>query len=126
MQEQALTGLAIFPSWEGINILDSSMNVMAKAFSPEGWQKVAGGQSEAETPDHAANKFLDPFQRVAEFFWHPFGVRIPALPSPGVCASLRPPATLCEPSGLKKFKRTMTDESSTSLPFGRGMSITYL
>ena len=51
MQEQALAGLTIFPSlWEGINILDSSMNVMAKAFSPEGWQKVAGGQSEAETP----------------------------------------------------------------------------
>ena len=41
-------------------------------------------------------------ERVTEFVWHPFRVRILRRRFPGVCASLRPPATLLQPFGLRK------------------------
>jgi len=40
-------------------------------------------------------------ERVTELFWHPFRVRILPRRYPGVCASLRPPATFLQPFGLQ-------------------------
>jgi hypothetical protein len=34
--------------------------------------------------------------------WHPYGVLLRYDATPEVCAALRPPATVCQPSGLNR------------------------
>ena len=58
-------------------------------------------------------------ERVPEKFCDPFRVEKYGPLDPGVCASLRPPATFYQPSGLKNSNRTMTDESCMLMPLKR-------
>jgi hypothetical protein len=76
--------------------------------SPEGWQKVAGGRSVAETtgrkdkPSSTRNgcQKLRLLETCYEGLWHPFWVRTHWSLFPVVCAALRPPATICQPFRL--------------------------
>ena len=71
---------------------------------PEGSRGLSGSprRSEAKAgaipPDRRREIPIDP-AGVADP-WHPSGMRGPIVALPEVSATLRPPATLCQPSGL--------------------------
>jgi hypothetical protein len=78
-----------------------------RPFIPEGWKRVAGGRSAARPPERRRGW---PAPRrgargAAPFSGTPPGCRgIP--PPPGVAAPLRPPASIWQPSGLRKAAQT--------------------
>ena len=79
-------------------------------FIPQGWQKVAGGRSIAETTGMVLNenRILEGCQRFPqrlEAFWHPCGMHCIVPIFPEVSAALRPPATVCHPFGMNRKSR---------------------
>src|SRR4029450_14024907 len=48
--------------------------------------------------------------------WHPVGVRSSRLPQPVVFASLRPPATFSQPSGLRRCTSKLNPPIAILLP----------
>ena len=68
-------------------------------FSPAGWQIVAGGRSEAQTTGKERLGIMHP-GGVPLFSDTRAGCGIFVDCCPVVCASLRPPATICQPFRL--------------------------
>ena len=92
-------------------------------FIPQGWQRVAGGRSIAETTGMARNdnrilkgcqKRWNDVRSGSKRSGIPAGCTASFQSFRGVSAALRPPATLCHPFGMNRKSRIETVRSLSS------------